>query len=328
MTSQQHRAVPATATPTRRPGSVRRTTTHDSLRPDGLLAAVTLVARGRDLRTEIDGGHTVLDEARLEVEVDYPRRQVRRISADPAHPRLTELVGVNASSGFRGAVAEALPGERESGSVRFQLLDDLPTALLVSGYAISAGQAPLPAPVPRPRSGLQYPDLCAGWIAEGTLMSRLTETGVVPISEGPLAPEVEPDDPLGWHEHEPLPPHGMRRRRRLDVWRDGEVVRVEGFFRDSHRSGDGVETVVHEYTVHATVDPATRRFVTSEAEIGALPWPECPVAAASAGRLAGLPLTGLRAEVRRNFTGRSTCTHLNDTLRALEDVGALLEHVR
>ncbi|AXI76179.1 DUF2889 domain-containing protein [Peterkaempfera bronchialis] len=31
-------------------------------------------------------------------------------------------------------------------------------------------------------------------------------------------------------------------------------------------------------------------------------------------------MTGLRAEVRAHFTGTSTCTHLNDTPRALEDV--------
>ncbi|MCX4091905.1 DUF2889 domain-containing protein [Nocardia sp. alder85J] len=321
----QHEAGPATVTPPRRPGSVRRTTTHDSVRPDGLLGLVTVTARGRDLRTEPDGGHTVLDAARVQLVVDHPRRQVHRIDAEPGHPNLGELVGANVSAGFRGAVAAALPGERESGSVRFQLFDDLPTALLVGGYAVAVGQPQVAKPVPRPRSGLQYPDLCAGWIAEGTLMSRLNATGVVPTSEGPLAPEVELEDLLGWHEHDPMPPHGMRRRRRLDVWRDGDIVRVEGFFRDSHRSGEGVETVVHEYTVHATVDPGTRRFLAAEAVIGALPWPECPVAAASAGRLAGMPVAGLRAEVRRNFTGPSTCTHLNDTLRALEDVDVLLD---
>jgi hypothetical protein len=31
--------------------------------------------------------------------------------------------------------------------------------------------------------------------------------------------------------------------------------------------------------------------------------------------------------VRDTFTGPTTCTHLNDTLRSLEDVGALLEHL-
>jgi hypothetical protein len=45
----------------------------------------------------------------------------------------------------------------------------------------------------------------------------------------------------------------------------------------------------------------------------------------SAGRLAGNPVAGLRQHVRDTFLGTSTCTHLNDTLRSLEDIPALLE---
>jgi len=54
-----------------------------------------------------------------------------------------------------------------------------------------------------------------------------------------------------------------------------------------------------------------------------LPWVECPQAAASAGRLAGRPVADLRPTVRAEFLGPTTCTHLTDTLRALEDVGVL-----
>ena len=54
-----------------------------------------------------------------------------------------------------------------------------------------------------------------------------------------------------------------------------------------------------------------------------LPWFECPEAAGSARRLVGDSLDGLRAHVRAEFVGASTCTHLNDALRALEDVPAL-----
>ena len=51
-------------------------------------------------------------------------------------------------------------------------------------------------------------------------------------------------------------PDGMRRARRIDVWRD-DVVHVDVFFRDSLMGRGGIETVVHEYTLAATVDPAT-----------------------------------------------------------------------
>jgi hypothetical protein len=143
-----------------------------------------------------------------------------------------------------------------------------------------------------------------------------------------VAPPVQSgSDPAGWHAFDPLPPHGMRRHRRLDVWLEGESAMVECFFRDSHMSGDRVETVVHEYTVRAAFDLVSRRFISSAADIGALPWPECPAAAASAARLAGAPAEGLRGWVRDTFTGPTTCTHLNDTLRSLEDVTALIELV-
>ncbi len=120
----------------------------------------------------------------------------------------------------------------------------------------------------------------------------------------------------------------MRRARLIDVWRADGLVEVEAFFRDSHCSTEGFETVVHEYTVRARLDPETGVFVEGEASIGALPWQECPNAAASAHRLAGLPAATLRPVVRETFVGTSTCTHLNDTLRALEDVPALARALR
>jgi hypothetical protein len=87
---------------------------------------------------------------------------------------------------------------------------------------------------------------------------------------------------------------------------------------------DGFETIIHEYVVDAVVDSETLTFVRAVASPHVLPWYECPQAAASAGRLVGLPLAGLRPSVRADFLGPTTCTHLNDTFRALEDVGALI----
>lgn len=319
---------PACATPDRRHGSIRRTTTHDSLRPDGLRAPVTLVARGRDLCTGPDGSAHVLGAARIEARVEHPSKVIAAIASEPAAPALQALVGIRASAGFRSAVAKALPGEQDSRSVRYQLLDDLPTAFLVSGYALlspSAGVATEP-PRPRRRFELQHPDMCAGWISDGTLMSGVRQTGMPPQFLGPVAADVEAgSDALAWHETSTLPAHGMRRRRRIDVWEQDGLAHIEGFFRDSYMAPDGVERVVHEYTVYATVDPLTMTFRSCRAEVGALPWPECPAATASAARLVGLPVAGLRRRVREEFTGTRTCTHLNDTLRALQDIDGLLE---
>ena len=56
-----------------------------------------------------------------------------------------------------------------------------------------------------------------------------------------------------------------------------------------------------------------------------LPWQECPSAAASGSRLVGADIRELRSLVRDGFAGTSTCTHLDDALRSLEDVAALLD---
>ena len=88
---------------------------------------------------------------------------------------------------------------------------------------------------------------------------------------------------------------------------------------------DGAETVVHEYTVRATVDPATLRFLSCHADAGPLPYPECPSAVNSARRIEGLTVAELRRTVRNDFVGPSTCTHLNDTLRSMADIDRLLQ---
>jgi hypothetical protein len=130
---------------------------------------------------------------------------------------------------------------------------------------------------------------------------------------------------------EALPPQSMRRRRMIDVWRgvgpDGRSasapIRVDVRFRDTYAEDDGSETVVHEYALSVKVDPDSWTILEAEATPGPLPAPECPAAASSADRLVGVPVERLRDEVRDNLTGVTTCTHLNDTFRAVADARSL-----
>jgi hypothetical protein len=55
-----------------------------------------------------------------------------------------------------------------------------------------------------------------------------------------------------------------------------------------------------------------------------LPGPDCPGAVASAQRVVGQPLASLRAFVRGEMQGDTICTHLNDQLRSLADVPAMV----
>ncbi len=204
------------------------------------------------------------------------------------------------------------------------MLDDVPVATLVSGYAmgvVAGAHPPMQASLM-----LQHPDLCAGWRTGGTIINEIEDTGRVPMVTGPLAPSLErEDDPLAWHHFDVLPEHGMRRHRRLDLFADGDAIAADLLFRDSHMAGDARETVVHEYTVRGRIDPDLLTIIEIEATPQVLPWVECPLAAESARDLRGQPLHGLRPHVRAEFTGPATCTHLNDTLRSLADVVALAE---
>jgi hypothetical protein len=170
-------------------------------------------------------------------------------------------------------------------------------------------------------------DLCAGWARDATMMVTIRTSGQIPVSVGPPAPSLErPDDPWAWHTMAPLDAHAMRRRRRLDVSAPVGPVpthKIDVHFRDSHMDPSGEESVVHEYSVTGDVDIGAGRVVGVTARAHVLPWMECPGAVASADRLSGLPLADLRTRVRREFTGASTCTHLNDTLRSLGDVTVL-----
>jgi hypothetical protein len=280
----------------------------------------------------------VINQVDLSLRVDGSNRQVLAIASSPPVPGLDQLVGCAVGSGFRSRVKEACAGECEAGTLLHLLLDDLPGAALVSGYSAQRAGA-LDQPQQRPEGDVGSPsglarmmasqdDLCAGWAHEGTLMVTVRSAGEIPVSTGPPAPSLERhDDPLAWHPMPPLPLHAMRRRRRLDVVRpgpSGEAHRFDAHFRDSHMDQDGAEWVVHEYSATGAFDVVGGRVLDIGAQAHVLPWMECPGAVASAERLSGMPIAELRTRVRREFTGTSTCTHLNDTLRSLGDLEVLV----
>lgn len=320
---------PHAGTPARRPNSVRRTTTHTLYHPEGLIGPATVEGRGRDLWTGASGETRVVAAAAVDADIDFIRtRAVTALSVEPVLD-VSALVGVRVSGGFRRAVEAVLPDENQVPSLRFQLLDELALAGILAGYPISA------AGIHPPRGTVDFSrqtDGCAGWVSGGTILQENEELGHVPLVTGPVVPE--PDEPvadaLAWHRHGMIEPHGMQRRRRIDVWQPepGGPVQVEDFFRDSHMSEAGLETVVHEYVVRAELDPDTAVIRSCRADVGVLPWMECPGALASAGRVVGLPARDLRRHVKENFIGTSTCTHLNDALRAMAAVPLMAGLVR
>ena len=288
------------------------------LRPDGWTGDLFLIGRARDLRTT-ETGAEVVATATVDARADASRT-LREIRVSPAVDGIDALLGAPVASGFRGRLENAAREHRDACTPLYLLLDDLPVTALVSGYAMQrAGEI---GRIPAEHYTYSV-DQCAGWRAGGTLMVVLSEKGSVPMTIGPDAPDLESDDDeLAWHAHDALPPGGMRRRRRLDL-HSGERLQFDAMFRDSYMGFDGIETVVHEYSCTGSVHTETLQVVDADARPRVLPYTECPDAAASALRLAGMSIADLRRRVRQELTGISTCTHLNDLLRSLTDIGAL-----
>jgi hypothetical protein len=117
--------------------------------------------------------------ARIDAIASSPGNVLASLAVDPAHDGLQALVGRRVSSGFRRAVDELLPGEADLGTVRYQLLDDMPTALLVSGYAVLAGwhAAGGTGGAEPPRRALPWPE-CPGATASARRLAGTPVAGL------------------------------------------------------------------------------------------------------------------------------------------------------
>jgi hypothetical protein len=291
------------------------------LSDDGSLG---LVGGARDLLTTARGVSEILGAARVRAVVGKGR-VLDELEVLP-DADTSGLVGLPVSGGFRAAVDQAVPEHWDRHSPLYLLLDDLPVAALISGYATLYLRGSEKRAVDRESFGRSAPkaDICAGWRSDGIMMTTIASEGGPPTPVGPVAPRLErSDDPLAWHEIPALPVGAMRRRRLIDVAAEGSGLQVSAMFRDTHVDQAGDETVLHEYELEVEVESETMLVRRCVATARTLPWPECPAAAASARRLEGHAVEELRTLIRADFRGTSTCTHLNDLLRSLTDVAVL-----
>jgi hypothetical protein len=288
---------------------------------------LVLNGMARDLMTS-PTGHTVVGQANVSACLDDAARLVAldTTSEPESSGTVSSLLGMAVAGGFRDAVRQAFPGDVANGTPLALLRDDLPVAALISGYArLYEGSIP----ADRAKQSMKS-DICSGWRSEGTMMTSVQAGDGVPVTLGPRAPAVADDtaaDADGWHVIGPLPVGAMRRRRLVDVHVGGDLWHVTAMFRDTHVGPDGIETVLHEYSLTAAIDAATHVFASCAAVPRVLPWVECPVAASSADRLVGQPVESVREFVRTSLRGTTTCTHLNDLLRSLGDVAILVRQL-
>lgn len=274
-------------------------------------------ARGRDLDLA-DGTATVVDGVAIEADLDHDGC-LARIESEGAD--LSALRGERVRSGFRATVADRLPSHHQARTLLHALLDDLPGAVLVSGYGDLRRAESIA--LPPDRADLMA-DICAGWAREATMLKLVGQTGLVPVPGVATAPRLQGFGE-GCFENEPdLVAMDSRRARLVEVRPDAEGHAVSEWYRDSHLPDDGEgEVVVHEYDVTARLS-ADLTVEICEATARVLPWPECPRALNSAARAVGTQAGDLRPLVKSDFSGVSTCTHLNDAVRFLDEVVPLV----
>jgi len=322
----------ANQAPPRPARSIRRTTSIDVTWPDGAAGDRIFHGHARDLITPEAGEKaTVRAAANMEARLDV-ERTIRAIAADPAPPRLVELVGAKGGGHLRLLVQDVLPEVIAEAHPLYLLLDDISGTSLVCSWAWSLWNPEWIAQMRESMGGdmakmmADRAGVCWGL--------QIGHSGMDPnrasMNEDQAADGGElrnPADPEGWHPFPQSDGVTMRRARRIDVWRDPDnsLIQIDSAFQDSAPRPGGGRAALHEYRLRATADPVTLELLAIEPEARVLPFHECPGAITNARALVGSSLPDIRATVLSDLRGPRGCTHLNDALRALADVPALLE---
>jgi Protein of unknown function (DUF2889) len=299
--------------------------------PDGPSGQLRLRGRARDAVTLQSSDPVIVETAATEIGIGANRR-IDSIAVMPHRAAIEHLIGCRGGGHLRAAVDEHLPGERQRGHPLYLLLDDISGTSLIAGFAL-----------------MRWPELHQSWRSHRSGSDqhslRASMEGVC-IGFAPGASSLDEQasglaihrvrqvedlgnaaDPHSWHDLPDFPQIGARRARRIDVWREDDVIRIDSSFQDSASDPELGRIAVHEYLLRATVDAASMRLLTIEPDPRILPFLECPSAIANASWLVGSPVAELRTTVLERLSKTNGCTHLNDALRALAEVPVLLNHL-
>jgi hypothetical protein len=303
--------------PLRRLRSVRRTSSLQATWPEGRGGVLLLSGHARDIVTgEKRSAPETLAEDRLSVRIRADRI-IESASAERPVPGLASLVGLSSIAGLRSAVAAGLTDEAAAGTPLYTLLEDIPGVSVVSKVAWTRW--------PETRAQQMQENAQSRQSRQGVCIGLAPGSSGLTVASHPaprVPPLIHPRDPQGWH---PLPVEGdvdMWRVRRIDVWLEDGLLRVDSMFQDSAAAPGGREAV-HEYNLLATVDPRRRLLIEVHAQPHILPFVECPAAAANLHRILDTPLSELRSRVLETLRCTAGCTHLNDAVRALAEVSQM-----
>lgn len=325
----------AGAPPPRRPYSLRRTSSHQTYWPGGGAAPAVMAGRARDLYTRARADQVeVVDHAWIDARLNA-KRQIVSLDGSQHRDILAGFAGLAPGGPIRKAMAAQIPQEGEANTLLHRLLDDMAGAAFMSpsawydwpggveGYSKESGEL-----------------ISFHWPVEGLCLSytpgseAMTPEGLnnEAIAEHPFfPPPFSDDDPWQWHEFVQTAGPNCWRLRRMDVFReDGRLV-VDAWFQDSSVLPDRTDLrrIFHEYSLLATFDDDDElRLRSIEATPRVLPYRTCLAGPESAKALIGRSGLEFRKLVIELLSGTRGCTHLNDMLRALQDIGAVAAKLR
>ncbi len=319
----------ANPSPSRRAGSIRRTSSLDVTWPDGSVDLRRVEGRSRDVIKSSDGSDHLRAAASMSVEIDFERR-INSVSADPAPAALQQLVGLRGGGHLRVALRELMPELIAEAHPLYLLLDDISGTSLVSNWAWSQWGEDWISRMQKSTGAVNMAEMLAErtnvcWGFQPGFSSHDPSTRLSDDIAADGKNLRNPDDPEGWHQFPQSDGISFRRARRIDVWREADVIRVEASFQDSAPRREGGRAALHEYILRVALDPETQVITNLEPEPRVLPFRECPGAIANAKEMVGVEMDRVRDAVLENLRGPAGCTHLNDALRALADVPALLQ---
>jgi hypothetical protein len=284
--------------------------------------------RARDIVTSRVGGAPRVCAEDSFVAWLKPDRTITAIEATPPRPSLARLVGARGGGGLRQALEDAVPDERRNATPLYLILDDIAGTSLVCGWAWSGWnpnwRGDARAMFTEEQLQKAYKDrenVCIGFTPGSSAFDEHKDDSAT------VVPELRnPHDPEGWHAFTEQKSVGMRRARRIDIWMD-DVIVIDAAFQDSASLPTGNRTAVHEYSLNVTADPVTLQLLSIEAPLRILPHAECTLAPFNLSRLLGTSLLDLRKTVPTELRGAAGCTHLNDAMRALAEVPALVKYL-
>lgn len=326
---------PSVATPPdRRPRSIRRTLSTQYSFPTGPLGDISATGRGRDLHTgAATDDRSIVDEQITRATLS-PEHQIMAAQDGSAARPLTFLEGAMLGKATREAVRRELPDQVERRSLLVRAWEELSaSAFLAPGSWFAwINDAVRYKEVFGDASRLERPVLgiCISYAPGSIAVTAEGKTNHELIARHRLGLALHHGDPWAWHELEPLQGPQFLRFRYIDVWeQDGRIAIATGF-QDSAtlENEDEMRGVYHEYRADALIDPDG--YVLEDIRItpGALPFTTCVAAPGNTDRLIGRPVSDFGRQVPAALGGVMGCTHLNEALKALQDVPMLAAELR